>query len=62
MNKIIILAIIVLALQARSADDPNAVISNLVTKATQAGWSAESMAVGLDRLDRWSQANQANQK
>lgn len=62
MNKIITLALIVLALQARSADDPNAVISNLVTKATQAGWSAESMAVGLDRLDRWYQANQANQK
>ena len=33
MNKIITLGIIVLALQARSADDPNAVIFNLVTQA-----------------------------
>lgn len=62
MNKIVALALVVLALQARSADDPNAVISNLVTKAAQAGWTAESMAVGLDRLDRWYQVNQANQK
>lgn len=62
MNKIVAIAIAVLALQARSADDPNAVISNLVTKATQSGWTAESMAVGLDRLDRWYQVNQANQK
>lgn len=62
MNKIVAIALVVLALQARSADDPNAVISNLVTKAAQAGWTAESMAVGLDRLDRWYQANQTNQK
>ena len=62
MNKLITIALAVLTLQARSADDPSAVISNLVTKATRAGWTAESMAVGLDRLDRWYQANQANQK
>lgn len=62
MNKLVALVLVVLALQARSADDPNAVISNLVTKATQAGWTAESMAVGLDRLDRWYQANQEQQK
>lgn len=62
MTKFIIIALTVLVLQARAADDPNAVISNLVTKATQAGWTAESMAVGLDRLDRWYQANQEQQK
>lgn len=62
MNKLVALVLVALALQARSADDPNAVISNLVTKATQAGWTAESMAVGLDRLDRWYQANQEQQK
>lgn len=62
MNKLVALVLVVLALQARSADDPNAVISNLVTQAMQDGWTAESMAVGLDRLDRWYQTNQANQK
>ena len=62
MNKIVAITLAVLALQARSADDPNAVISNLVTKASQAGWTAESMAVGLDRLDRWYQINQKDAK
>lgn len=62
MNKIITLALAIITLQTLAADDPNAVISNLVTKAAQAGWTAESMAVGLDRLDRWYQINQKDAK
>lgn len=62
MNKIITIALAFLALHTLADDDPNAVISNLVTKATRAGWTAESMAVGLDRLDRWYQINQKDAK
>lgn len=61
MNKIISLIAIASASFAFAADNAS-VISQLVEKASASGWTAESMAVGLDRLDRWYQTNQKSAK
>lgn len=62
MNKIIVFACALAVCGAVKADEMTAVVSNLMEKAAAAGWTPEGMMRGLDRLDRWYQANVGDEK
>ena len=62
MSKSIVFACALAVCGAVQADEMTAVISNLMEKATAAGWTPEGMMMGLDRLDRWYQANVGDEK
>lgn len=61
MKKLVIALALVTSFVA-FADETDEVVKDVVRRAAARGWTAESMAVGLDRLDRWYQVNQRNQK
>lgn len=61
MKKLIV-ALVAVAAAFAHADDTDEVVRDVVRRAAEKGWTAEGMAIGLDRLDRWYQVNQKSQK
>ena len=61
MKKLVIALALVTSFVAFAVDETE-VVKEVVRRAAARGWTAEGMAIGLDRLDRWYQANQKNQK
>lgn len=62
MKNIILIVCIAAASIVHADERTDAIVTNLLGRLEKAGWDLDSLEVGLDRLDRWYQANLDNDK